>query len=281
MAVEGVDYAFPPRPSIAGLAEAGKKFAFRYGGPGSLSKQLDPVEAQTLSAAGIAVVANAEGAADGLLGGWNPGVSWAASAEAHFKKCGMPPGRPIYLSVDFDCPSSRWPSVAAALRGAASVLGAARVGVYGGRRSIEWARRDNVAQWFWQTYAWSGGVWAPGNHCEQYKNGVPLAGGSVDLNRALLPDFGQWTTGDDMTFEQADRNTAIADTWRMLTVLENRDAAEYQLPGEPAPRVETNNLKAQLDRIEAALAQPVSDEQLERVLKKVLRDGVGATPAES
>ena len=68
MAVEGVDYAFS-RPSIESLVAAGKKFACRYGGAGSTSKQLDPTEAKALSAAGIVVVANVEGAADGMLGG--------------------------------------------------------------------------------------------------------------------------------------------------------------------------------------------------------------------
>jgi hypothetical protein len=85
--------------------------------------------------------------------------------------------------------------------------------------------------------------------------------------------------GDDM-FEQSDRNTAQADTWRLLTILEGRPAAEYQLSGEPAPRVEPNLLKAQLDRMEQTLNRieakidlepgSISDEQLERVLRRVL-----------
>jgi hypothetical protein len=205
--VEGVDYAFPPRPSIAGLAAAGKKFACRYGGPGSLSKQLSPTEAAELSAAGIAIVANAEGSTDGMLGGYSTGVSWAVSAERHFAACGMPPGRPIYLSADFDVTSAQWPAVRDALRGAASVLGAARVGVYGGRRAIEWARRDGVAAWYWQAFAWSGGVWVPGNHIEQYRNGVTLAGASLDLDRAPKSDYGQWTIGDDMSWTEKPANS--------------------------------------------------------------------------
>lgn len=201
--VEGVDYAWS-RPDVTALAAAGKVFACRYGGPGSDGKQLDPAEARALSAAGVAIVANAEGATNGLLGGWSAGVSWARDAEAHFAACGMPPGRPIYLSVDFDVQSGQWAAVAQALRGAASVLGGVhRVGVYGGRRAIEWARRDGVAAWFWQTYAWSSGVWVPGNHIEQYRNGVALAGATLDLDRALRGDFGQWTNGED-EMEQTD-----------------------------------------------------------------------------
>lgn len=197
MATEGVDYAWS-RPDIGQLAAAGKAFACRYGGPGSSGKQLDPGEAQALSAAGVAIVANAEGAADGLLGGWSAGADWARRADAHFRACGMPPDRPIYLSADFGVTSAQWPAVREALKGAASVIGAGRVGIYGGRRAIEWARRDGVAAWFWQTYAWSYGVWVPGNNIEQYQNGVSLAGATLDLDRALQSDFGQWTIGGDM-----------------------------------------------------------------------------------
>lgn len=195
LTIEGVDYAGTPHPNIGGLVAAKRVFACRYGGPGGSWKHLTAGEAAALSAAGVAIVANAEGSADGLLGGRSAGESWARSAEAHFAACGMPAGRPIYLSVDFDVSSSQWPAVREALKGAASVLGLNRVGVYGGRRAIEWARRDGVARWYWQTYAWSGGVWVPGNHIEQYRNHVALAGATLDLNRALATDYGQWTVG--------------------------------------------------------------------------------------
>jgi len=97
--------------------------------------------------------------------------------------------------------------------------------------------------------------------------------GTLDQLRALI------NGGVDM-FEQNDRNTATADSWRLLTILENRPSAEYTLVGEPAARSEPNLLKAKLDlmteqlnRIEAKLdAEPgsISDEQLERVLRRVL-----------
>lgn len=209
--VEGVDYT--GGANIAQLVAAGKVFACRYGGPGGDWKHLTPEEAQALSAAGIAVVANAEGSASGLLGGWSTGVSWAQLAESHFRACGMPAGRPIYFSVDFDVTSGQWAAVAAGLRGCAEVLGGVhRVGVYGGRRAIEWAHRDGVAQWFWQTYAWSGGVWVPGNNIEQYRNNVTLAGIQLDLDRAYGTDFGQWTVnGADMDAEQDRKLNAVYD----------------------------------------------------------------------
>lgn len=87
--------------------------------------------------------------------------------------------------------------------------------------------------------------------------------------------------GVDM-FEQADRNTAHADTWRLLTILENRPAADYHLQGEPEARHEVNELKVVLDRMEdkidkiaAGAGVTISDEQLERVMRRVL----GMTPS--
>jgi hypothetical protein len=195
MSTPGVDYAFPPRPDITALAAAGFKFACRYGGPGTRDKQLDAAEANSLAAAGISVVSNAEGAADGLGNGWAVGVSWAKTADYWFKSCGMPADRPIYLSADFDVTVEDWPAVAEALKGAASVIGVARVGVYGSYNVMRWAARDGVAKWYWQCFAWSYGRWAPGNHIEQYRNGVTIGGADCDLNRALQDDYGQWMPG--------------------------------------------------------------------------------------
>lgn len=191
--IEGIDYAFQ-RPTIPAIVTAGKAFVIRYGGAGTSDKWLTAGEADRLRAAGLSIVANVEGAASGMLGGYATGAQWASNADRHFRACGMPPDRPIYLSADFDVQSAQWPAVASALRGAASAIGIDRVGIYGGRNAIRWAQRDGVARWFWQTYAWSGSPtqWLPGVHIQQYRNGVTIGGADCDLDRALTADFGQW-----------------------------------------------------------------------------------------
>lgn len=201
--VEGVDYS-RDHPSIRGLAAIGKRFACRYVGPGTADKHLTPTEATELIQAGLAVVSNAEGVEDGLLGGWNVGVDWARRAHAHAVRCGMPPDRPIYLSVDFNATAAQWPAVAEALRGAASVLGPSRVGVYGGYNTIAWSARDRVARWWWQTYAWSDERWHPLAHIQQYRNRVSLVGGTVDLDRAMVVDYGQWGVAPAQVWEDED-----------------------------------------------------------------------------
>lgn len=88
-------------------------------------------------------------------------------------------------------------------------------------------------------------------------------------------DTTPWLGGD--MYEQVDRNTAQADTWRLLTILEDRPAAEYQLQGEPAPRSEPNRLRERLARMEqliqdmadAELEVTLSDEQLDTLATKV------------
>lgn len=196
--IEGVDYAWSA-PSAAGLAAAGKKFAVRYGGPGSSGKQLKSSELRALRAAGLDVVANAEGSAGGFHG-QAAGISWARQAQTYFTDLGMPAGRPVYFSVDWNADSTDWAGIDAACRGAASVIGADMVGVYGGYNTIAHCSSAGTAKWFWQTYAWSAGKWHPDCHMQQYRNGVTVAGGSVDLTRAVKPDYGQWGyQGGDLT----------------------------------------------------------------------------------
>lgn len=295
--IEGVDYAFlPEHPSIPGLASAGIQFACRYLGPGTSDKHLTPSEADELAAHGIAIVANAEGAATGLLGGYKTGFDWAAQAADQAHDCGMPPGRPIYLSADWDVISGQWPYVRQALQGAAEALGGPhRVGIYGSAKVMEWARNDGVAQWFWQTYAWSGGRWAAGNNIEQYRNGVSLAGGTVDLNRALTIDYGQWR-GTAMTDEDLQEllnhaRTASMVNWattnRTWAILENHEACYYTIgseelkylnprDGQMYSRMEPNGIHAALKEIKELISEADAPtlELLTAALKKVLLDGV-------
>jgi hypothetical protein len=229
---EGVDYAFD-RPTVSGLVAARKTFACRYVGPGSSGKHLTRGEAEALSAAGIAIVANAEGAADGLLGGFDIGQDWALSAHQQGVACGMPATAPIYLSVDFDVTSTQWPAVRRALQGAASVIGRGRVGVYGGYNAVAWSIRDAVAEWFWQTRTWSGGRWHSLAHIQQYRLGVSLAGGTVDLDRSTADRFGQWRIGEVDVAEVYYRIRSSDPAWNGKTFVSNRiHRRQLRSPGE-------------------------------------------------
>jgi len=195
--IEVVDYAFTTINERA-LAAAGKAAAGRYVGPGSAAKHLTPTEVARLHAAGLSIWLNVEGAAGDAAAGWSLGISHAGQAENARIALGAP-AVPLYFAVDFDVTPGQWPSVRQYLRGAATVVGFRRVGVYGGVNAVTWADRDACAAWFFQTYAWSGGRWFPGNHLEQYHNGVALAGGTVDLGRAKQANYGQWGPAGTVT----------------------------------------------------------------------------------
>jgi Domain of unknown function (DUF1906) len=191
---DGVDYAFS-RPSPAGLFAAGKRFAMRYIGPGSDDKHLHASERDALWAAGLDVCLLAEGAANDALSGFSVGQTQASQALSDARALGAPDAIPIYFAVDFDVTSSQWPAVVQYFNGAASVIGRSRCGIYGGIHAMQWAARDGAAVWFFQTFAWSAGQWFPGNHVEQFQNDVTLAGGTVDLCRSSVSNFGQWGPG--------------------------------------------------------------------------------------
>jgi hypothetical protein len=219
MVIEGVDYS-TARPDPKGLVAAGKKFAVRYGGPGSDSKHLHADELKALRAAGMDVVANAEGSSGGYRGD-AAGQNWATSAERDFRGLGMGADRPIYFSADWDVQPHELAEVDAALRGSAKIIGASRVGIYGSYAVIDHCYRTGTAKWLWQAFAWSTWInpatgkrevrWHPKANLQQYRNSVIVANGEVDLTRALTADFGQWNyQGDDFTMTPAEEDRFAA-----------------------------------------------------------------------
>lgn len=206
--MEGVDFAFN-HPSVAGLVQAGKQFAVRYVGTPTSGKSLSDVEVHNLTSAGIDVVATYETTAGYMLNA--DGARAADKARAHARMCGMPDGRPIYFALDVDpggLSSAEWAMVERFLDGAASVIGRNAVGVYGGFAAIE-RLVPGKARWGWQTYGWSHNRWSSKAKLIQYRNGVALAGGTVDLCASKTTDFGQWGIGpstleDDMPLSTDD-----------------------------------------------------------------------------
>ena len=195
----GLDYV--TGPPIADMKAAGVSFVCRYlSYVNNLTqvKLLTPPEAKALSQAGISIVSNYEWYAVGNNGvprvseGFASGVQDARIAASQHAACGGPPDRPIYFSVDVDVAGTQCLEY---FRGVASVIGASRTGVYGSYRVLNYLLVSGLVGWGWQTYAWSGGQWEPRAHIQQYLNGVSFSGHSVDYNRSIKSDFGQWQVG--------------------------------------------------------------------------------------
>lgn len=188
---QGVDYSWS-RPNVGQLRAAGKEFVCRYIGRGSYDKLLDNAEKNVLIANGMSIVSNCEGFEDDALNGYSQGVQDAQISANWRDRIGMPQQRPIYFSVDFDAQGYQMDVIGSYFDGAASVLGRAWVGVYGGYRTIEAMANMGKVGWYWQTYAWSYGQWSSFAHIRQYQNRVYLGGGEVDLDDSTIVEYGQW-----------------------------------------------------------------------------------------
>jgi hypothetical protein len=197
--IPGVDYAWS-HPGGASLKAAGKRFAARYLSNGA-SKNLTRAEADDLAEHGVSSVVVWESTAKRPLSGRAAGISDAKTAAKQATAAGMPPGRPVDFAVDFDATSGQMATVMAYLDGAASVLGTARTGVYGGHDTVKAALDGGHARWAWQTRAWSEGQWDSRAHIRQGATQT-IGGVSCDLNTALAADYGQWMPGRTPNIEQ-------------------------------------------------------------------------------
>jgi hypothetical protein len=189
----GVDYAWG-RPGGAALQAAGVQFAARYLSHDE-TKAVDRAEADDLAAHGIWLAVVFEDTEQRPLSGRAAGVADAQMASAQAIAAGMPDGRPIYFAADFDVTPDQQVAVNEYLAGACSVLGAGRVGVYGGFWTVSRALDAGVAAWGWQTVGWSGGQWDPRAVLRQPGGTVTIGGVDCDTDTAMATDYGQWMPG--------------------------------------------------------------------------------------
>jgi hypothetical protein len=191
--VKGCDYSLS-RPNLTQLKTAGIKFVVRYLSPGTNPKNLTKPELTGLLAAGLHVCVVFESSAGRILAGHSAGVSDAVTADEELKALNLA-GLPVYFACDVDprpFTTAQWTVAMAYLDGVASVIGHARTGGYGGLAFIKRAFDAKKITYGWQAYAWSDGAWDPRAQLRQTKNGVSLAGGTVDLDEAHALDYGQW-----------------------------------------------------------------------------------------
>lgn len=188
---EGVDYSWA-RPGGRALRDAGKSFVIRYLYP--TEKGLRNEEIADLKRYGIDIALVYEGSAGDMKQGRNRGIQDAKFAQDELDGLDLPSSLPIYFAADWDASPGEQAVIDAYLEGAASVIGAGRVGIYGSYWVCKRCKENGTARWLWQTYAWSGGNVLDGIHVLQYRNGQNL-NGAVDFCRAYQADFGQHESG--------------------------------------------------------------------------------------
>lgn len=190
----GIDYAFSPHPPIAALTAAKVSFVARYlsayPANDTNGKNLLAGEKNALLAAGIAIVVVAEEGAGRMKSGHPAGVTDGTHARTVTKALGMAT-IPVYFACDFDATPADQIAIDAYLDGAASVIGHARTGIYGGYWPVKRALDDGKATYAWQTVAWSGGQWDTRANLRQGLQ-ITVGGVTVDVDHAMTADFGQW-----------------------------------------------------------------------------------------
>lgn len=192
--IEGVDFSAhaPGTPSAASLAAAGKHFVCTYLSTADDWRVMTPGEISGLIAGDIELVGNYEGyTGREMLNGGSQGAADAPYAQANLLRLGLAPLQPIFFSADFDAAPGDQSAIDDYLRGAASIIGLDRVGVYGSVYVLERCAANGTAKWFWQTTAWSGGQLFDGAHLYQYQYNMYIDGVNVDYTQALVPHYGQ------------------------------------------------------------------------------------------
>jgi len=190
--MKGLDYS-SGRPFLSAVKKAGYGFVVRYlFAPSPGGKGVSKTEATAIRAAGLGLCVVYEEYAGRAKEGTASGVADGHIALAFARAIGFPDSKPIYFAVDFQATTTQMPVIDLYLKGIASVIGLARVGVYGSYAVVEHCQSVQSARFYWQTYAWSGGKVSPHAHLLQYCNGQVVAGASVDLNESRQLSFGAW-----------------------------------------------------------------------------------------
>jgi hypothetical protein len=199
MAIEGVDYSSTANADWAGLAQslkaAGKQFVGRYAvndkSPGG--RGIGAAEYAAMRDAGVDVFLYWESSEGWMTGGWEAGVYAAQNAQWNLEQAGIPANVPVYFACDFDASPGHQAAIDSCLYGAASVLGANRVGLYAGYHVLLRSKQNGSAQWFCQTSAWSGGQVMEGAHLYQYAYNKYVYGTNCDWVQAYTENYGQAT----------------------------------------------------------------------------------------
>jgi hypothetical protein len=192
----GIDYSAGNGLTTGQMQAAGVTFVCRYLAYLPNSKVINSAEFGNLTAAGLGVVLVWEQSGRDANRGYAGGQADAAEADRQARALGAA-GAVIYFApCDYDAPEADQPKINAYLDGAASVVGRARTGFYGGLHPLRRALDAGKATWGWQTYAWSGGEWDSRAHIQQYHNGARMGPAEVDYDRSMAADFGQWPRPD-------------------------------------------------------------------------------------
>lgn len=194
---QALDYSAGfPRPEV--IKRYGFVGAIRYIGFPERIKCATAGEYVAFDNAGIGMALVFQNRTDDWLGGYQVGAAYGPQARKHATAIGFPQHRPIYAAIDRDVTAGQFPVMLDYLRGFQEGNGGpGMIGVYGEADVIDHARNANVAHWFWQTKAWSGGR-VTDAHLFQLTGTTYVDGIACDINNVLADDWGQHNAGENI-----------------------------------------------------------------------------------
>jgi hypothetical protein len=186
-----IDCAATTTKAIPALKKAGITHVIRYFGAPSW-KDATKAECDALKKAGIDLASVYETTSTMMLQGHAAGVAGAKTAKAAVIAAGGPTDPFVYFACDTN--ATNFAAIAQYLAGAASVLGAGKVGIYGSYEVCANALFAKSAAKAWQTKAWSANKRL--TTAALYQNNGSKAYGdlgiSYDVDLVQSADFGQW-----------------------------------------------------------------------------------------
>lgn len=188
-------------------------------------KAMQPSEVKILLDADLKIVSVWEGVAKAALNGYSQGVLDGAQAVDEALWLGQPIGTAIYFAVDFEVLQTNVATVQAYFNGVRKSIGSYKVGVYGGRTTMQIITAD----FEWQTAAWSYGTVEQADAMFQQDIDTEIDGMRVDID-LVYSNPGWWPVDvkpvtyptynvvvDDKVFEAIDVN---GDTHILYTALD-------------------------------------------------------------
>jgi hypothetical protein len=191
VAVKGYDCSWD-LPDQQCMWNNGYRFIVRYSSRDP-SKNLTKAELDSALSLGMSVCVVFQEGKTQMTRGYSGGQQDARDADSFVKGLGLA-GIPVYFSCDFDPSPDQWGAIDGYMDGAASVIGRARTGGYGGKAFISREFGNGKMTWGWQTFAWSGTPtqWDARAQLRQVKNDFAMCGGYIDNDEAHAGDYGQW-----------------------------------------------------------------------------------------
>jgi hypothetical protein len=156
-------------------------------------KGLTLPEVQTIKNANIQIISIYEtNPTKGSYFSKDQGISDANSAYQLAKTLNQPEGTAIYFTVDYDAQVKDFANILNYFQGLKDTLTSYKIGCYGSYNVVQLIQSKGLADYYFQTVAWSSGQHAKNIHLFQYKCDIQQFGLNCDLDQVENGDCGAW-----------------------------------------------------------------------------------------